>query len=111
MKKPLEKQPSKTTPAPEGVVHLAGILVRLEPAHLETVAAALDCLQGVEVHHGDASAGKLVITMESPSRERADETLRGIQAMPGVYLAEPVYHYVHREGAGGDSNPTPGGCP
>lgn len=92
-------------------MHLAGILVRVEPAHLEVVAAALDRLQGVEVHHRDAPGGKLVITLESPSRERAEEALRGIQAMPGIHLAEPVYHYVDRESAGVDSSTTPGGCP
>jgi nitrate reductase NapD len=81
--------------------HLAGILVRTDPGKLEEVAAALDDMHGVEVHHSDAATGKLVVTLESPSRRDAEEGLRGIQAMPGILLAEPVYHYVDREDTAG----------
>ena len=111
MNKPLEMQSPRRTTAPEGALHLAGVLVRFKPAHLQVIAAALEGLQGVEVHHRDEAAGKLVITIESPSREAADEALRGIQAMPGILLAEPVYYHVDREDPGSDSNTTPGGCP
>jgi len=110
MKKPLEMQMPGTDPATKEPVHLAGILVRVQPADLEQVTAALNSIQGVEVHHRDAPAGKLVITLESLSRQGAEEALRGIQGMPGVRVAEPVYHYVDRDGALGDSTTTPGGC-
>jgi nitrate reductase NapD len=108
--KPLETEPSGTSVSAEGAIHLSGVLVRVQPADLERVAAALDDLPDVEVHHRDGPAGKLVITLESTSREGTEEAVRRIQLMPAVLLADPVYHYVDRADTGDDSNPNSGGC-
>lgn len=88
--------------------HLSGILVRVAPARIDEAVAALPRLAGVEVHHCDAAAGKIVVVDESPSRQAAQDALRTIQQLPFVQLAELVYHLVDAPPAGGASEAS--GC-
>jgi periplasmic nitrate reductase NapD len=75
-------------------LHLSGILVQVTPSRIEQTEESLTRLNGVDVHHRDAATGKIVATLETPSREDAVQRLREIRKLPGVYVAEPVYHYV-----------------
>jgi nitrate reductase NapAB chaperone NapD len=88
---------SPDLPVPAGPtdgLYLTGILVRARPSRQTEAVQALAGMEGVDVHHQDAAAGKIVVTLEARSLDEAIRGLRRIQAHPSVYLAEPVYHYV-----------------
>ena len=74
-------------------MNLSGILVVVSPTHLEDVAVALNGLAGVEVHHRDATTGRIIVVQEAESVDQEVDGLRRIQALPHVALAELVYHY------------------
>lgn len=73
-------------------MNLSGILVMVRPAHLPAVAAELDALPGVEVHQQDP-LGRLIVVLEADSVRAEADGLRRIKAVPGVLMAEMVFHY------------------
>ena len=74
-------------------MNVSGIVVGCEPAGIDTCAAALSAVPGVEVHAFDRVRGRLVITQETVSTGEQEDGLRLIQVLPGVLHAELVYHY------------------
>ncbi len=78
-------------PAP---VHYSGIVVIVPPERIEGCARDLDALAGVEVHYRHPESGRIVAVLEGPSADAHVEMLRRIQALPGVLVAAPVYHYL-----------------
>jgi nitrate reductase NapD len=74
-------------------LNVSGIVVGCAPTRIDTCAAALSELPGVEVHAFDRERGRLVITQETASTGEQEDGLRLIQALPGVLHAELVYHY------------------
>ena len=79
-------------------MNLSGILVVVKPEHVSEAIGRLNALPGIEVHHSDASSGKIVVTQEAPTVEAEVEGLRRIQAQPRVLLAEMVHHYLDNDG-------------
>jgi nitrate reductase NapD len=73
-------------------VNLSGIVVVAAPGRLEEVVAALPKLPGVEVHHTDAAASRVVVVQEAPSIDDEVDGLTRIQELPGVASASMVYH-------------------
>ncbi|MFZ5574313.1 MAG: chaperone NapD [Pseudomonadota bacterium] len=73
-------------------MNLSGILVMTRPENLSAVAAELNALPGVEVHHEDA-VGRLVAVLEAESVRAEADGLRRIKTIPGVLMAEMVFHY------------------
>jgi len=65
---------------------------------------ALGGLSGVEVHHVHAESGRIIVVLESASLAEQEQGLVQIRGLPGVILAEPVYHYRDSEPA--DPRPT-----
>ena len=80
----------KEVPAP---VHYSGVVVIVPPEQIERCARDLDALADVEVHYRHPESGRIVAVLEGPSADAHLETLRRIQAVPGVMVAAPVYHY------------------
>ncbi len=79
-------------------MNLSGILVVVSPSELEAAIAALNGLPGVEVHHTDAATGRIVVTQEAETVNDEVEGLKRIKALPGVAMAELVYHYLDEDG-------------
>lgn len=79
-------------------MNVSGIVVGCAPTAIDTCAAALSALPGVEVHAFDRARGQLVITQEAASTGEQEDGMRLIQALPGVLHAELVYHYFDEAG-------------
>lgn len=73
-------------------MNLSGLLVMTRPEAMPQVIDTLNALPGVEVHQQDPH-GRLVVVMEADSVRAETDGLRRIQALPGVLVAEMVYHY------------------
>ncbi len=78
-------------------MNISGILVVVSPSELEAGMAALKGLPGVEVHHTDAATGRIVVTQEAGTVNDEVEGLKRIKALPGVAMAEMVYHYLDED--------------
>ena len=79
-------------------MNISGILVVVSPSELEAGIAALKGLPGVEVHHTEGVAGRIVVTQEAETVNDEVEGLKRIKALPGVTMAEMVYHYLDEDG-------------
>lgn len=71
-------------------MHVAGIIVRTRPEHVEQVRGELCRLDGVEVHTVTAE-GRLVVTVESDDRDDAAARFGQLQELPQVLSAALVY--------------------
>jgi len=78
-------------------MNISGILVVVSPAELDKSITALNGLSGVEVHHSDARRGRIVVTQEADSIREETEGLKRIKALPGVVMAEMVYHFFEED--------------
>jgi nitrate reductase NapAB chaperone NapD len=76
------------------VKHYGGILVVTDPALFDLTVAALNSLDGVEVHHTDPEQGRIIAVQESGTLPEQEAGLRRIQHLPSVRLAELVVHRV-----------------
>ena len=75
-------------------MNLSGILVMARPESQEQVVAALNALDGVEVHQVDASSGRIVVVQEAEDIHAEIEGVKRIKALPNVIMAAMVYHYL-----------------
>lgn len=73
-------------------MNLSGILVMAKPESQDRVVAALNALEGVEVHQVDD--GRIVAVQEVPDIHAEIEGVKRIKALPHVIMAEMVYHYL-----------------
>lgn len=71
-------------------MHIAGIIVRTRPEHVEQVRSALCCLDGIEVHTVTPE-GRLVVTVESDDRDDAASRFGQLQELPQVLSTALVY--------------------
>jgi nitrate reductase NapD len=74
-------------------MNLSGIVVFVPPARVADGVAALNALEGVEVHHAQTESGKIVVVQEAASVHDEIDGLKRIKALPDVIAAELVYHY------------------
>lgn len=75
-------------------MNLSGILVIARPDSKSQVIAALNALQGVEVHQVDEANGRIIAVQEAEDIHAEIEGLKRIKALPHVIMAEMVYHYI-----------------
>jgi nitrate reductase NapD len=75
-------------------MNLSGILVMAKPERHGQVIEALNALEGVEVHQVDALTGRIIAVQEAEDIKAEIAGLRGIKTLPGVIMAEMVYHYI-----------------
>ena len=71
-------------------MHIAGVIVRTRPEHVEQVRAGLHHLDGVEVHAATPE-GRLVVTVESADQDSAAGRFLDLQRLPQVLSAALVY--------------------
>jgi nitrate reductase NapD len=86
--------------APESQEHICSLVVHVRPEHVAAVVTALGSMSGVETH-GQAVAGKLVVTVESTSDDHIVQTMGRIGELPGVLSTALVFQ--HADSAGGQS--------
>lgn len=72
-------------------MNICGVLVRVAGGREATTSAALNAIDGVEVHQ-TADGGRIVITIEDTPSTPAVETLRTVNAVKGVISASLVFH-------------------
>jgi len=75
-------------------VHYSGILVITDPGRLNDCAGQIEGLAGVEVRHRYPDEDRMILVQETESVEEQEQGLREIRALPGVQLADLVYHHV-----------------
>jgi nitrate reductase NapD len=73
-------------------MNVSGVLVVVPAADTAAAVEALGALPGVEVHHTHPETGRIVVTVEAETVPDEVEALQRIKALPGVVLAEMVYH-------------------
>jgi periplasmic nitrate reductase NapD len=78
-------------------MNLSGIVVICQPQNLTTVSGALAELPGVEVHFEDRDQGKIIVVQEALSIAAEMNGLLRIKAVPGVILADMLYHYFEED--------------
>lgn len=73
-------------------MNISGILVVVPPDRIDEATCALNALPGVEVHHTEPATGRIVVVQEAETVDQEVAALSHIKALPGVMLAEMVYH-------------------
>ncbi|ABE36273.1 napD family protein [Paraburkholderia xenovorans LB400] len=73
-------------------LHIAGIVVHVQPRRIAGVRQAIGMLPGAEIH-AISELGKLVVTLEGGTASEVAEQLHAIHALPGVYSAALVYQH------------------
>jgi nitrate reductase NapD len=86
-------------------MNLSGIAVSVQPRSFNETINLLGALPGVEIHYQDADSARVVIVQEADSIDAEVEGLKRIKAVPGVVVAELVYHYFADDQ--GTNGPTP----
>lgn len=86
-------------------MNLSGIAVSIRPRSFDETVDLLDALPGVEIHHQDLDSARVVVVQEADSIDAEVEGLKRIKAIPGVVVAELVYHYFADDQ--GTENKTP----
>lgn len=81
-------------------MNLSGILVTADPAHLESVLAALAALPGVSVAQHDAALGRIVVVQEAPDVGAEMAGFATLRALPHVLGADLVCHVLDEEDTG-----------
>ena len=79
-------------------MNISGILVVVPPQRVVSTIERLRALPGIEVHHVDATSGRIVITQEAASISAEVEGLKRIRVLPHIILAEMSYHYFEEDG-------------
>ena len=74
-------------------MNLSGILVVTTPAEIDALIDALNALPNVEVHNIDRETSRLIAVQEADSIHDEVAGLKEIKKLPGIVLAEMVYHY------------------
>ncbi len=75
-------------------MNLSGILVISTPSEIDVLIDALNAMPDVEVHHVDRDNNKLIVVQEAESIHNEVDGLKKIKQLPGIVLAEMVYHYL-----------------
>ena len=74
-------------------MNLSGIAVSLHPRLYDETVARIGELPGVEIYHQDRASHRVVLVQEADTVDAEVEGLKQIKAIPGVVVAELVYHY------------------
>ncbi len=74
-------------------MNLSGIAVSVRPQSFDETIDLLDALPGVEIHYQDLDNARVVVVQEAESVDAEVEGLKQIKSIPGVVVAELVYHY------------------
>ena len=86
-------------------MNLSGIAVSVRPQSFDETVTRLEDLSGVEVHYQDSASARVVVVQEADSIDAEVEGLKRIKSIPGVVVAELVYHYFADDEAMDNSTP------
>jgi len=84
-------------------MHYSGILVMVPRSQIDEMVERIQDLPGVEVRYTYPESGRLIVIQETETVEGQQEGLRRLKALPGVVMAEAVYHHVDREEEGAEA--------
>jgi len=70
-------------------VAICSLVVQTEPTSLDAVTQSLVSIEGVEVH-AQNETGKIVVSIDHPSREYCSETMISISRIAGVLSSSLV---------------------
>ena len=73
-------------------VHVASLVVYVEPSRVGEIVDAIARQPGAEVH-ADDGRGKLVVVLETDSERKITDFLNEVSVMPGVLSANLVFHH------------------
>lgn len=80
-------------------MHYSGVLVVVPRSQIDEMTSRIQSLPGTEVRYSYPESGRLIVVQETETVEEQQEGLRRLKALPGVVMAEAVYHHVDTEGA------------
>jgi len=78
-------------------MNYSGILVMSKPQSMPDIRDALNALDGVEVFQQELETGRTVAVLEAENIQAETDMLRTIKSLPGVAVAEMVYHYFEED--------------
>ncbi len=78
---------------PAREVHISSLVVQSRPDRVGDVATRLDAMPDTEVHRAEDS-GKLVILLETASRNDVTGRVDAIRKLPDVVNVTLVYHQI-----------------
>ncbi len=73
-------------------MNICGVLVHANPMKIASVLAALEQMEGVEVHQ-TADGGRIVLTVEDTERAAAIDSMTAIHRLDGIVAASLIYHH------------------
>ncbi len=79
-------------------MNLSGILIISTASQIDALIETLNAMPDVEVHHIDRDNNKLIVVQEAESIRNEVDGLKKIKKLPGIVLAEMVYHYLAEDG-------------
>ena len=69
------------------------------PSEIDQLIDTLNAMPGTEVHHVDRDSSKMIVVQEAESINDEVDGLKKIKKLPGIVLAEMVYHYFAEDGS------------
>jgi nitrate reductase NapD len=75
-------------------MNLSGILLISTAKEIDALIKTLDTMPGVEVHHIDRENNRLIVVQEAETVRNEVDGLKKIKKLPGIVLAEMIYHYI-----------------
>jgi len=73
-------------------VTICSLVVQSMPEHVETVNESLLAMEGVEIHAQNGQ-GKMVVSIDHPSREYCSDAMIDISRIDGVMSTSLVFEY------------------
>jgi len=74
-------------------VHISSLVVHVSPAGLPSVKAAIEQMQGAEIH-GESELGKLVVVLECDGQAHTTDIINRINGFAQVLGTALVFHQV-----------------
>ena len=71
---------------------ICSLVLQAKPQHLEAINAALNTMDGIEVHAQNES-GKIVVTIDHPSREYCSQAMTDMTLLNGVMSSSLIFEY------------------
>ncbi|SNS51646.1 chaperone NapD [Tropicimonas sediminicola] len=90
-------------------MNICGCLVHAAPGRGEATRAAIEAMNGTEVH-AVTEDERLVVVVEDTGAKRASELIMEMHQIPGVISVTLTYHHFE-DPEGGDSRPQPVATP
>ncbi|MDH5648687.1 MAG: chaperone NapD [Gammaproteobacteria bacterium] len=71
-------------------MHIAGVVLRVQPQRIEEVCKSMTGLEGVELHAVD-NDGRLVVTIEGEERQEVADSIFKLDSLKYVLSSSMVY--------------------